>query len=197
MIANEPNQPRFWQPQFRNGKPVAGHDYERVLALCYDALKKVDPTIKVVGGALSGRGNDNAKALTNRSTSPLRFLYDLGAAYRTSKRKAPLMDLFAFHPYPRSSLDSLKKGLEWPMAGYANLDRVKQGLWDAFDGTRQQTTENGLGIMIDEIGLAGSGRVQRASTVRTPASRTSRSRRRRTRRPSTASSSARPSATVR
>ncbi len=152
VIANEPNQPRFWQPQFRNGKPVAGRDYERVLALCYDALKKVDPTITVVGGALSGRGNDNAHALNNRSTSPLRFLYDLGAAYRASKRRAPLMDLFAFHPYPRSSLDSLKKGLEWPMAGYANLDRVKQGLWDAFNGTGQPTTESGLGIMIDEIG---------------------------------------------
>ena len=152
VIGNEPNQPRFWQPQFRNGKPVAGHDYERVLALCYDALKKVDPTITVVGGALSGRGNDNPHALTNPSTSPLRFLYDLGATYRASKRKAPLMDLFAFHPYPRSSLDSLKKGLEWPMAGYANLDRVKQGLWDAFNGTGQPTTQTGLGIMIDEIG---------------------------------------------
>ena len=152
VIGNEPNQPRFWQPQFRNGKTVAGHDYERVLALCYDALKKVDPTITVVGGALSGRGNDDAKAVSNRSTSPLRFLYDLGQAYRQSKRKAPLMDLFAFHPYPRSSLDSLKKGLEWPMAGYANLDRVKQGLWDAFNGTGQKTTETGLGIMIDEIG---------------------------------------------
>jgi hypothetical protein len=105
-----------------------------------------------VGGALSGRGNDDAQALSNRSTSPLRFLYDLGVAYRASKRKAPLMDLFAFHPYPRSSLDSLKKGLEWPMAGYANLDRVKQGLWDAFNGTGQPTTETGLGIMIDEIG---------------------------------------------
>jgi hypothetical protein len=152
VIGNEPNQPRFWQPQFRNGKAVAGRDYERLLALSYDALKKVDPTIQVVGGALSGRGNDNAKAVTNRSTSPLRFLYDLGQAYRQSKRKAPLMDLFAFHPYPRSSLDSLKKGLEWPMAGYANLDRVKQGLWDAFHGTPQKTTENGLGIMIDEVG---------------------------------------------
>ena len=152
VIGNEPNQPRFWQPQFRNGVPVAGRDYERLLALSYDALKRVDPSIKVVGGALSGRGNDDAKARSNRSTSPLRFLYDLGRAYRTSKRKAPLMDLFSFHPYPRSSLDSLKKGLEWPMAGYANLDRVKQGLWDAFAGTRQKTTENGLGIMIDEVG---------------------------------------------
>jgi hypothetical protein len=152
VIGNEPNQPRFWQPQFRNGKAVAGGDYERALALSYDALKKVDPSIKVVGGALSGRGNDDANARSNRSTSPLRFLYDLGRAYRASKRTAPLMDMFAFHPYPRSSLDSLKKGLEWPMAGYANLDRVKQGLWDAFAGTGQPTTENGLGIMIDEVG---------------------------------------------
>ncbi len=152
VIGNEPNQPRFWQPQFRKSKAVAGRDYEHVLALSYDALKKVDPAIVVVGGALSGRGNDNARAPNNRSTSPLRFLYDLGAAYRASKRKAPLMDQFAFHPYPRSSLDSLKKGLEWPMAGYANLARVKQGLWDAFNGTGQPTTENGLGIMIDEIG---------------------------------------------
>ena len=117
VIANEPNQPRFWQPQFQNGRSVAGRDYERVLALSYDAVKKVDKRIKVAGGALSGRGNDDSKALSNRSTSPLRFLYDLGNAYRASNRKAPLMDLFAFHPYPRSSLDSLQKGLDWPMAG--------------------------------------------------------------------------------
>ena len=152
VIGNEPNQPRFWQPQFRNGRSVAGGDYERVLALSYDALKKVDRTIKVAGGALSGRGNDDANALTNRSTSPLRFLYDLGKAYRTSKRTAPLMDLLSFHPYPRSSLDSLQKGLEWPMAGYANLNRVKQGVWDAFSGTHQPTTDTGLGILIDEVG---------------------------------------------
>jgi hypothetical protein len=152
VIANEPNQPRFWQPQFRNGRPVAGRDYERVLALSYDALKKVDPTIKVAGGALSGRGNDNATAVSNSSTSPLRFLYDLGSAYRASKRSAPLMDLFAFHPYPRSSLDSLQKGLDWPMAGYANLNRVKQAIWDSFAGTGQPTTEDGLGIIIDEVG---------------------------------------------
>jgi hypothetical protein len=87
VIANEPNQPRFWQPQFQNGRSVAGRNYEQVLALSYDALKKVDKTIKVAGGALSGRGNDDAQALSNRSTSPLRFLYDLGSAYRASKRR--------------------------------------------------------------------------------------------------------------
>jgi hypothetical protein len=152
VVGNEPNQPRFWQPQFRHGQSVAGADYERMLALAYDALKKVDKTIKVAGGGLSGRGNDDAHALTNSSTSPLRFLYDMGRAYRTSKRTAPIMDLLSFHPYPRSSLDSLQKGLEWPMAGYANLNRVKQGLWDSFSGTKQPTTDTGLGILIDEVG---------------------------------------------
>jgi hypothetical protein len=152
VVGNEPNQPRFWQPQFRNGQSVAGADYEHMLALAYDALKKVDKTIKVAGGGLSGRGNDNAQAASNSSTSPLRFLYDMGRAYRASKRTTPIMDLLSFHPYPRSSLDSLQKGLEWPMAGYANLNRVKQGLWDAFAGTKQPTTDAGLGILIDEVG---------------------------------------------
>src|SRR6185312_13337831 len=155
VVGNEPNQPRFWQPQFRNGQSVAGADYEHMLALAYDALKKVDKTIKVAGGGLSGRGNDNAQALSNSSTSPLRFLYDMGRAYRTSKRTKPIMDLLSFHPYPRSSLDSLQKGLEWPMAGYANLNRVKQGLWDAFSGTGQPTTDTTLGILIDEVGWQG------------------------------------------
>jgi hypothetical protein len=152
IVANEPNQPRFWQPQFSGRTFVAGRLYERLLALSYDALKKANPKVVVAGAALSGRGNDNPAASSNRSTSPLRFIYDMGAAYRASKRTKPLMDVFSFHPYPRSSLDSLAKGLEWPMAGYANLNRVKQSLWDAFNGTAQKTTANGLGIMIDEVG---------------------------------------------
>ncbi len=152
VVANEPNQPRFWQPQFSKGQSVAGVDYEHVLAFAYDALKKVDRSIKVAGGGLSGRGNDDPHAASNSSTSPLRFLYDMGRAYRASKRTKPIMDLLSFHPYPRSSLDSLQKGLDWPMAGYANLNRVKQGLWDAFSGTKQPTTDTGLGILIDEVG---------------------------------------------
>lgn len=152
IVGNEPNQPRFWQPQFSGHTFVAGRLYERLLALSYDALKKANPKVIVAGAALSGRGNDDPGASSNRSTSPLHFIYDMGAAYRASKRAKPLMDVFSFHPYPRSSLDSLQKGLEWPMAGYANLNRVKQALWDAFNGTRQKTTVNGLGIMIDEVG---------------------------------------------
>ena len=62
------------------------------------------------------------------------------------------MDAFAFHPYPGSSADSLDKGLAWPNASVANLDRIKQAVWDAFHGTAQPTFETGLGLAITEVG---------------------------------------------
>ncbi|HEY7397261.1 MAG TPA: hypothetical protein VH538_03085 [Gaiellaceae bacterium] len=152
VVGNEPNQPRFWQPQFVHGKAVAAIGYERMLADTYDSLKAVDPTLTIVGGVLSSRGNDMSGAATNASRSPVRFLADLGAAYRASGRTKPLMDEFGYHAYPRSNRDSLARGFDWPDAGFANLARVKQALWDAFGGTAQPTVESGLKVSIDEIG---------------------------------------------
>ena len=152
VVGNEPNQPRFWQPQYVGGKAVAAIGYERMLADTYDALKAADPSVTVVGGVLSSRGNDDPSASSNASRSPVRFIADLGAAYRASGRTKPLMDEFGFHAYPRSNRDSLATGFDWPNAGLANLARVKQALWDAFGGTAQSTIENGLRISIDEIG---------------------------------------------
>ena len=153
IIGNEPNQPRFWRPQFtRAGKPRAAATYLELLAKSYDALKAVDPGIRVIGLGLSGRGNDSPFALSNASTSPVRFLRDLGAAYRASGRALPLMDELGVHPYPRSDRDSVLAGDRWPRAGVANLGRIKQALWDAFAGTGQPTVEQGLRLRIDEIG---------------------------------------------
>jgi hypothetical protein len=142
IIGNEPNQPRFWRPQFSSGgRGLAGADYEQVLALSYDALKAVDPTIDVIGLGLSPRGNDSPFARSNVSTSPVRFIHDAGVAYRASARAKPIMDELAFHPYPNPSSadDPLLKGYEWPNAGVPNLARVKQAIWDAFNGTAQPT----------------------------------------------------------
>ena len=33
-----------------------------------------------------------------------------------------------------------------------NLDRIKQAIWDAFHGTAQPTFENGLGLIVSEVG---------------------------------------------
>jgi hypothetical protein len=62
------------------------------------------------------------------------------------------MDGFSFHPYPNSAKDPLERGYGWPNAGFVNLARVKQALWDAFHGTAQPTTLTGLKLHLDEVG---------------------------------------------
>jgi hypothetical protein len=153
IVVNEPNQPHFWQPQFdARGRGVSGAAYEALLARSYDALKGVDPKINVIGVGLSPRGGDNPRASGNISTSPVKFLQGMGAAYRASGRKKPLMDEFAYHPYPKKDTDSLTTGYLWPNAGVTNLDRIKQAFWDAFGGTPQKTFEQGLRVKLDEVG---------------------------------------------
>jgi hypothetical protein len=118
----------------------------------YDALKAVDPTLTVVGVGLSPRGNDRPTAKSNVSTSPVRFLASLGAWYRASGRARPLMDGLSFHPYPNAATDTLDRGYPWPNAGFVNLARIKQAAWDAFAGTAQPTTVDGLRLYLDEVG---------------------------------------------
>jgi hypothetical protein len=153
VVGNEPNQPAFWRPQFNaRGRMLSAPVFGQYLATAYDALKSVDPEINVVGVGLSPRGNDRPRAKSNVSTSPVRFLRALGNWYRASGRDLPLMDGFSFHPYPNKATDPLDKGYGWPNAGFVNLDRIKQALWDAFHGTGQPTTLEGLKIHLDEVG---------------------------------------------
>jgi hypothetical protein len=153
VIGNEPNQPAFWRPQFkRSGANASAPAFGPYLAAAYDALKAIDPALEIVGIGLSPRGNDKPKAKSNVSTSPIRFLRALGAWYRASGRTRPLMDSFSFHPYPNRATDPLDRGYGWPNAGFVNLDRIKQALWDAFRGTAQPTTATGLRLHLDEIG---------------------------------------------
>ena len=61
-------------------------------------------------------------------------------------------DAFGFHPYPNRATDPLDRGYPWPNAGFTNLDRIKQALWDAFHGSPQPTTLQGLKLDLDEVG---------------------------------------------
>jgi hypothetical protein len=161
IVGNEPNQTRFWQPQFTlAGAPIACKQYTPLLARSYDALKAVDPSINVIGVAVSPRGNDNPKAISNISTSPVRCIRDIGLVYRAMRRTRPLMDEFSFHPYPEKDTHPLERGYSWPKAGLVNLDRIKQAVWDAFNGTPQPTfAEAGRSVVLpaltfrlDEVG---------------------------------------------
>ena len=138
IIGNEPNVNRFWQPQYTGGQDAAGKDYEHTLAYSYDKVKVARPDAIIWGPAISSRGNDNANASSNPSHSPVWFIKDMADAYKASGRTKPIFDEFDMHPYPPiQDTDPFSKPFQWPQAGAANLDRIKQALWDGFNGTAQ------------------------------------------------------------
>ena len=142
VIGNEFNQPRFFQPQFdRKCRGVSGRAYMRVLAKAYDALHAVNPDVTVIT-SVSPRGYDSCKAKVNISTSPVRFIHDMGVAYKALRRTTPVFDTFGIHIYPNQPTDSIAKGYQWPRIGASNLDRLKQALWDAFAGTAQPVPDS-------------------------------------------------------
>jgi hypothetical protein len=155
IVANEPNERYFWRPQFTAaGAQASAADFLRVLTRAYDALKAVNPKIRVIAAGLSGEGNDRT------STSPVRFLKALGDAYRRSGRAMPVMDALAFHVYPQRNTHPPSRKYAWPNAGGADLARIKQAVWDAFNGTTQpmfpevpqKVGAGTLGLVIGEFG---------------------------------------------
>src|SRR5215210_1176264 len=160
ICLNEGNQPRFHQPQFDDaGNGISGLVQEQAMAACYDALKAVDPGIDVIAFGLSPRGNDDFDAVSNVSHSPIRFLKEVGEAYRASGRTKPIADDISIHCYPNLNTDAPSVGYLWPKVGCVNLDRFKQAWWDAFQGTAQPLVrETGqsdgpfVRIFVDEVG---------------------------------------------
>jgi hypothetical protein len=154
IVGNEPNQPRFWRPQFAGVASVACASYEPILAAAYDTLKAINPAITVIGVGLSPRGNDDPAAPDNASTSPVRCLRDIGAAYRASHRTKPIMDELAFHAYPERDSQPFGLNYVWPKAGLMDLPRIKQAVWDAFNSTAQPTfAELGQSIVLPALKL--------------------------------------------
>jgi hypothetical protein len=152
IIGNEPNLNRFWMPQFgANGEDVAAPAYEQLLAQTYDAIKAVRPHSTIYGGALAPRGVD--KPNTGRDThSPTAFITDLGAAYKASGRQVPIMDAFAFHPYPENSQTG--PNFAHPNStsiGLADYTKLVALLGSAFDGTAQHGSS--IPILYDEFGI--------------------------------------------
>ena len=106
LVGNEPNQPRFLQPQFNpDDSNASAATFFQMLAGCYDVLHPAGK--RVIGVGLSPRGNDRPDAgVSNISTSPVRFIAALGAPIRARWRTTPIMDAFSVHPYPTSTRTS-------------------------------------------------------------------------------------------
>jgi hypothetical protein len=151
IIGNEPNLNRYWMPQFGPGKKdAAAIAYERLLALTYDAMKEVSPTVDVIGGSVSPRGTDDPSVRPTHS--PTTFIPDLGAAYRASGRTEPIMDAFAFHPYGESS--RIAPDFQHPHStsiGLGDYRKLVGLLSRAFKGTAQPGAS--LPILYDEYGV--------------------------------------------
>jgi hypothetical protein len=151
VVGNEPNNNRFWLPQFGlDGSDAAAVAYESMLAKTYDALKAVSPAIDVIGGALAPRGIDRPG--TGKDThSPTIFIADLVAAYKAAGRASPIMDAFDMHAYEDNS--SLPPSFQHPksatiaIADYGKLTAALGG----FDGTAQPGSS--LPIVYGEFGV--------------------------------------------
>ena len=152
IVGNEPNLNRFWLPQFApDGSNASAPAYLSLLAQSYDALKAVDPTITVWGGALAPRGSDRPDGIRPTS-SPTAFIQAMGTAYRASGRTSPVMDGLAFHPYPDNSSQS--PDFPHPRStsiGLADYGKLVALLGQAFDGTAQPGSS--LPILYDEFGI--------------------------------------------
>jgi hypothetical protein len=151
VVGNEPNLNLFWMPQFGGGGvDLAARSYELLLAKTYDALKSVSPDIDVIGGALAPRGQDKADAV-RQTHSPTAFIRDLGAAYRATGRRLPIMDAFSIHPYLIPS--QLPPSFAHPRTttiGIADYPKLVRLLTHAFQGTAQRGET--LPIVYDEFG---------------------------------------------
>jgi hypothetical protein len=174
IVGNEPNLSTFWKPQFgEGGSDAAARAYENLLARTYDAVKDADPGVRVIGVGLSPRGADRPNGI-RPTHSPTAFIRDLGAAYRASGRKAPLMDAFAIHPYMLTSkvppTVSHPKTTQITLADYPKLVTL---LDEAFRGTPQRGrtlpilyTEFGVQTTIPRDKLAGYQTATAAEAVR-------------------------------
>jgi Phage Tail Collar Domain len=152
IIGNEPNLNRYWLPQFGpKGEDVAAPAYVQLLARTYDLMKAADPGVFINGGSVSPRGIDRPG--TGRDThSPTAFITDMGTAYRAMKRKKPIMDGFAFHPYgENSSTPPTLVHTSGTSLGMSDYPKLVALLGTAFNGTAQKGST--LPIVYDEYGV--------------------------------------------
>ena len=155
IVGNEPNLNRFWLPQFDARR------HERVGARLPRAAR---PDLRRAQGGRpdAARLGRRARAARRRparrhaaATRPRPPLSSrtLGAAYRASGRTLPVMDGFAFHPYPDNSSQcaGLPRTRARRRSGSPTTTSSSRCSREAFDGTAQAGST--LPILYDEFGI--------------------------------------------
>jgi len=135
-IWNEVNKASFWRPQYDGSKSVAPTEYVKLLAAC-SSLRSAFPNVVLVS-SLSPRGNDNPRAVSNVSHSPVKFIAGMGTAVRGLALQGRIFDHFGQNVYGSSSS-------ERPFRTHPHNTDITQGdyaklmsaLTSAFGGTAQ------------------------------------------------------------
>jgi hypothetical protein len=138
VIWNEVNKTMFFRPQFtRDGKPASPALYEKLLATCYDALHALRGSDVNVITSVSPRGNDNPRAISNVSLSPVTFIRELGRAYRASGRRKPIFDTWGQNAYGASSSEPASKRHAGGTISQGDYGKLLATIKAAFRRTRQ------------------------------------------------------------
>ena len=119
VIWNEANSPAFWPAE------VGPAGYERLLATCWDRLHGLRPDVNMISS-------------TAAHHDPAGFLGAVGAAYRASGRRRPLVDTFGHNPYPDFATEPPWVSHPDPTTvGEGDLGRLLAGIGSGFLGTPQ------------------------------------------------------------
>jgi hypothetical protein len=120
VVWNEVNSPAFW--------PVASGaaGYEALLAECWDRLRGLRPYVNLISS-------------TAARHDPASFMRAVGAAYRESGRKRPIVTTFGHNPYPLNASEPPWVRHDDPgNISQADLPRFLEALREAFGGTGQR-----------------------------------------------------------
>src|SRR5205814_9230510 len=115
--------------------------------------------------ATSPHGNDNPRARSNVSHSPLSWYRALGAAYRASGRKLPIFDTIGHNAYPVfNSERPWTQHAGSSALGEGDYPKLMAALQAAFGGTAQPVPgEEGVSIWYLEQGFQTTVDASKAS----------------------------------
>jgi hypothetical protein len=138
VIWNEVNKSMFFRPQYtRSGKPASPALYEKLLATCYDTLHALRGKGVNVITSVSPRGNNDPRAVSNVSISPVTFIRELGRAYRASGRRKPIFDTWGQNAYGASYSEPVSQRHAGGTISEGDYGKLIAALKGAFRGTAQ------------------------------------------------------------
>jgi hypothetical protein len=145
-IWNEPNQPQFLRPQFRNGKAASPGIYRRLFTQARKGLEASgNADDEILLGETSPRGN-------SRIVAPLAFLRGtlcLSSSYRKRRSCGRLdADGYAHHPYSRSSGPLFRE----PGRDNVTLSSVGRLVAALDRAGKAGAVPRGLGVYLTEFG---------------------------------------------